>query len=352
LHKEGDIHYHVFLEFKKRVELFGSGCLDLWFKDFKVHGKYETVRKKENVLEYITKCDNFIAEPEIPYYGGELFLNYKDFLGALYKEEGLRGVKNYLAGSVEAMLNGGAFVLKNLEKQTKLQNEKFILEKDKQRIVPSKYFNFPLEFSEWFKSGRPTQAIVIAGRSGIAKTEGIKSFLESKGVSFLLIRNIHGLRNYDPEIHEAIIFDDLSLEKPLTKHQHISLSDMANHSDFRIIRDSVRLMAETMRIFTTNNVDELIPYEVSSRAELLSRYCIVRIDKSLFKEGTEKIDFGVNIRSADTDKLIARNRKTLALLRQDVLREEEENRLLEKEWEGKVIPPWEDPNYKDNYRLS
>jgi hypothetical protein len=42
---------------------------------------------------------------------GVYFFKLKDYLTSLYKEEGLRSVKNYLAGSVEAMLNGGASVL-------------------------------------------------------------------------------------------------------------------------------------------------------------------------------------------------------------------------------------------------
>jgi len=47
-HKDGGKHYHIYLEFNTRAELYGSNCLDLKFNDIVYHGKYEVIIKKDN----------------------------------------------------------------------------------------------------------------------------------------------------------------------------------------------------------------------------------------------------------------------------------------------------------------
>jgi len=173
------------------------------------------------------------------------------------------------------------------------------------------FFNIPFPLEEWYKSGC-VEAVIIYGPSGTGKTEMMKSFLHSKGIRFLFIRNIHGLREYDPLKHKAIFFDDIYFEKMLTSEQHIGLSDTVNHSDIRIIRDSVRVLAETLRIFTTNNPRRILSSGVEN-PQVLSRYVIIKIDKSLFKEEMSKdlVSLEMNLRSEKSQELVAHNRRML-----------------------------------------
>lgn len=139
----------------------------------------------------------------------------------------------------------------------------------------------------------------------MGKTEMIKSFLNCKNIKFLLIRNVHGLKDYEPQIHKAVIFDDIFFEKELSSEEHIGISDTANPSNIRILRDSIRIMQNTLRIFTTNNVSKLLLNQCNNKA-ILSRYFILNINKSLFKNDIE-IDVNIKIRSKKRENMVYNN---------------------------------------------
>ena len=108
----------------------------------------------------------------------------------------------------------------------------------------------------------------------MGKTELIKSFLQSQNIKFLLIRNIHGLKDYEPQIHKAVIFDDIFFEKELSSEEHIGILDTANPPNVRILRDSIKIMQNTLHIFTTNEVLNLLKNQNNNKA-VLSRYFIL-----------------------------------------------------------------------------
>lgn len=95
-HEDTGTHFHVYLEFHQRVELFKSTCLDLVFNDVVYHGKYETARKKDAALRYIVKAGNFISYPELPFLDGELYIDFREYLTQLHKKGGISLVKNNL----------------------------------------------------------------------------------------------------------------------------------------------------------------------------------------------------------------------------------------------------------------
>ena len=180
------------------------------------------------------------------------------------------------------MTKGGSTLLKQLQEIDKLKFDKLINEYENNSIIPLEVFNVPEELVEWFQTGC-VETLIVNGLSGMGKTELIKSFLKDQNIEFLLIRNIHGLKDYEPQIHKAVIFDDMFFEKELSSEEHISISDTANPSNIRILRDSIRIMQNTLRIFTTNNVLNLLKNQYENKA-VLSRYFILNINKSLFKE--------------------------------------------------------------------
>ena len=293
-HKKEGNHYHVYLEFNVRAELYGANCLDLEFNKVKYHGKYETIRKKDSTIRYIIKDKNFIAEPELNVIDGELYLDFKEYLTKIHETAGINEIKNYLIKNPLLMTKGGSNLLKQLQEIDKLKFEKEIRNYEEKSIIPIKNFNVPEELTEWFISGC-VETLIINGKSGMGKTEMIKSFLKSENIKFLLIRNVHGLKDYEPQTHKAVIFDDIFFEKELSSEEHIGISDTANPSNIRILRDSIRIMQNTLRIFTTNNVLKLLSNQFKNKA-VLSRYLILNINKSLFKNDIE-IDVNIKIRS-------------------------------------------------------
>jgi hypothetical protein len=308
-HQDGGIHYHIYLEFNTRAELYGANCLDLQFDGINYHGNYETVRKKDWAIRYIIKDKNFIAEPPLNVIDGELYLDFKEYLTKLYEKAGINEIKNYLISNPLLMSKGGSSVLKHLQEIDKLKFEKMIKQHEDNSIIPIENFNIPKELLEWFITGC-VETLIINGLSGMGKTELIKSFLKSKGIEFLLIRNVHGLRDYNPQVHKAVIFDDIFFEKELSSEEHIGIADTANPSNIRILRDSIRLMQNTLRIFTTNNVKKLLFNNYDNKA-VLSRYFILNINKSLFKDDIE-IDVTIKIRNKNREnKVYEHNLKIL-----------------------------------------
>jgi hypothetical protein len=309
----------IYLEFNTQVDL---GPQDEYYLDLKFDGKicrgvYKTVRLNEDILNYIVKCTDFIAEPPLMCLDGVYFFKLKDYLTALYNKEGLRGVKNYLAGSVEAMLNGGASVLTQLERLHKKKTKIMIEQKPKQKkikIIPEEDYDLPKGVKEWYINSfiynntlHFDQLLIFIGRSGIETTEFIESFLKKRDIPFLLIKNGYNLKEYDYKKHNAILFDDIYFEKMLISGQ---LIDVVDHSDINIsiLLDLIRMITKTYKAFTTNNV--------------VTNYISCTIEKRvLVSKKLEKINVDMDIRSTNTDNLIARNRKILALCRQDVLRE-------------------------------
>jgi len=300
-HKDGGIHYHIYLEFNTRAELYGANCLDLDFDGIKYHGKYETIRKKDSAIRYIIKDKNFIAEPELNVIDGELYLDFKEYLTKLHEKAGITEIKNYLIKNPILMTKGGSTLLKQLQEVDKLKFDKLIEKYEEKSIIPIENFNIPNELLEWFQTGC-VETLIINGLSGMGKTELIKSFLQSQNIKFLLIRNIHGLKDYEPQIHKAVIFDDIFFEKELSSEEHIGISDTANPSNVRILRDSIRIMQNTLRIFTTNNVLNLLKNQNDNKA-VLSRYFILNINNSLFKNNIE-VDINIKIRNKERENKV------------------------------------------------
>ena len=281
-HKDDGTHYHIYLEFNTRVELYGANCLDLEFDGIKYHGKYETIRKRDLAIRYIIKDNNFIAEPPLNIIDGEFYLDFKKYLTKLYEK-------------------GESNLLKNLKEIDKLKFDKEI---EDNSIIPIENFNVPDELIDWFNTGC-VETLIINGLSGMEKTELIKSVLKSRNIKFLLIRNVHGLKDYEPQIHKAVIFDDMFFEKELTAEEHIALSDTANPSNIRILRDSIRIIQNTLRIFTTNNVLELLKNQYSNKV-VLSRYLVLNVNKSLFKNDSE-VNVNIKIRNKERENKVFKN---------------------------------------------
>jgi hypothetical protein len=95
-YKKGNVDYHIYLEFNQKVELYGLDCLNLEFDGIRYCGKYETVRKKDIIIKAMVETNNFIAEPNLHFLDGELYLNFKEFLIKLHQKGKLDEMKNYL----------------------------------------------------------------------------------------------------------------------------------------------------------------------------------------------------------------------------------------------------------------
>ncbi|DAZ93511.1 TPA: hypothetical protein N0F65_000360 (mitochondrion) [Lagenidium giganteum] len=185
------------------------------------------------------------------------------------------------------MSKSSSNVLKHLQEIDKLKFKKEIKEFQDNSILPIENFNIPNELLKWFTTGC-IETLIINGLSGMGKTELIKSFLKSKNIKFLLIKNVQDLCEYNPQIHKAVIFDDIFFEKELSAEEHINIANTANSLNIKILSGSIRIMQNTLRIFTTNNVKQFLLNNYNKKA-VLSKYFILNINKSLFKDDINRI---------------------------------------------------------------
>ena len=101
------------------------------------------------------------------------------------------------------------------------------------------------------------------------------------GKNYLFVRNIEGLKRYS-SVHEAIIYDDLDLSRfniQDLSELYISLFDIMNPSEVRVLYGSVHLPAGLVKIITTNNHSNYLITEAVRR-----RITHFKINKSLFKD--------------------------------------------------------------------
>lgn len=69
-----------------------------------------------------------------------------------------------------------------------------------------------------------------------------------------MISHIDSLKEYDPEIHNGIIFDDFNCDH-LFREAVIHLLDIDNDREIHIRYGTARIPKNTKKIFTTNNTD-------------------------------------------------------------------------------------------------
>lgn len=97
------------------------------------------------------------------------------------------------------------------------------------------------EVTDWSKS------VILAGSPGIGKTEFALAHFDNA----LLVSHIDDLVNFDPEIYDGIVFDDMDFSHyPRTAQIH--LVDIDHPRSINVRYTTALIPANTKKIFTTN----------------------------------------------------------------------------------------------------
>lgn len=111
-------------------------------------------------------------------------------------------------------------------------------------VDPPKFTNFKQEF--WALL-RP---VAFIGASGIGKTEFALAHFKAP----LLVRHMDTLSEFDPTMHDGLVFDDMSFTH-MPVEARIHLLDSDRPSDIHIRYKTVHIPAHTKKIFCHNNPD-------------------------------------------------------------------------------------------------
>lgn len=150
----------------------------------RIHGKYESVRNRNAVIDYLKKYDkNYLSNLEEDF-------NVK--LQRIAESEGIEaGMKFFVKEKPEKVASSYSSVLRNLKAYCNDVNMESWKEEAKFGV---ERFVYPEEMSNWISNEKDDLTLVLIGTTGLGKTEGTITLLTSKGYNPLMITDINGLK--------------------------------------------------------------------------------------------------------------------------------------------------------------
>jgi hypothetical protein len=277
-HEDGGLHSHVYLESDRNFHITSFDKLDI----LNHHGNYQVGKGKWNIIKYIVEDGNFITNMKLPIIDNKI-VSIDEHLFSLAKfnyKHALNQFMEYYPSKWRSFTSAES----NFKKIHKYHNPDRI-----SNIIPIDQFQIPDKIKKWKDSGVPRKTLVLWGTSGTGKTEFIKSFITDLGGNPLFIRHSDQLKDYNPDYHTCIIFDDYSLNS-LSREEKIHLFDVNNKSGINVKHSVITLQSGTDKVFTSNTIADFDLHET----EINRRLVVVKIEEPLFNNLIEKEDAGSN----------------------------------------------------------
>jgi len=285
LHEDGTPHIHVYLEFKDKQSIYSRNKLHVCLKDKDgkdvIHeGKYESVRNKDLVVQYILKdsSSNYITNIVLPIVEGVIYSNPEEHLLAILEKEGYDAATNALVMKYKSLASRkAATIVRNLQTLNEIIWRQSY--KKNYNVRDINEFIMPAEILDWKDNLHGKTALILCGPSGTCKTEFTKSLLKSMNLETLLIRNVHAFKDVRIVAGTALLFDDISLVDK-TREELIHYFDLENGTQLRVMYGTIDVPPGTPRAFTTNDITRIIG-SGSIPTEITRRITIVHVSKSL-----------------------------------------------------------------------
>jgi hypothetical protein len=285
LHEDGTPHIHIYLEFQDKQSIYSRDKLHVCLRDKDgkdaIHqGKYESVRNKDLVIEYILKDSNndYLTNIILPLVKNIIYTNPEEHLFAILESEGYDAATNALVTQYKSLAaKKGATIIRNLRALNEIIWKRSYKQNNNVRDINE--FRIPPEVLDWKDNSHNKTALIIWGPSGTCKTEFTKSLLKSMNLETLLIRNVNALKDVRIETNTALLFDDISLAGK-TREELIHYFDLENGTQLRVLYSIVDIPPGTPRAFTTNRINRVIG-SVPVPAEIARRITIVSVPESL-----------------------------------------------------------------------
>jgi len=266
LHEDGTPHIHVYLEFKDQRSIYSRDKLHVRLKDKDgkeiIHeGKYESVRNKDLVIQYILKDSssssiNYITNIVLPIVEGVIYSNPEEHLLAILEKEGYDAATNALVTQYKSLASRkAATIVRNLRALNEIIWKQSY--KKNYNVRDINEFVMPAEILDWKDNLYGKTALILWGPTGTCKTEFTKSLLKSMNLESLLIRNIHAFRDVRIGPGTALLFDDVSLADK-TREELIHYFDLENGTQLRVMYGTIDIPPGTPRAFTTNDISRVI----------------------------------------------------------------------------------------------
>jgi hypothetical protein len=375
IHQDGGIHLHCFLQLKTTFQTIEPNYFDLLIGDNFRHGKYEAGKRKNELIVYIIKDNDFITNMLLPTKDGKL-MKPTTYLMSICKEDGINAAKDVLYESFPDLASSrGSTVVRNLEGfsnhlfQKNLENTKLdeVYEiKDFNKIDP-KVFEEIIDFIKTgFKDGF-TITLVLYGPPQTGKSSLARAIFNYMNINFLEISDLEDFKQLDLSIHQGLLVDDLDWTDPrINRGVRLAIVDAKDGKTVPVKFGAVMTGKKIPRIVTLNKLEDLVKYNYSNREvfypEVQKRikeiYIPYELSSCLNERGKVYIQnvnvnnfyFGetFGISEEKGEELVSGLENYLEIQKKNFY--EKGEKVLEIS-ENKHLAPWEDPKFKNNYKF-
>jgi hypothetical protein len=251
-----------------------ASFLDLEENKKKVHGEYQAVKNKHDVIAYVKKEGVYIANFETE-------TEFKLKLLFLAQEQGLSEAMNYFVKTKPEL------VTTHFKKIS--SNLKAFLENNNEKLSPKfTNYDYPEGILSWFKFDKDHKTLFLTGPSGTGKTEGVINLL--KDYNPILITDINALKDLKAS-NKALIFDDIDWSN-ISRETKIHLLDKNRPANIKIIYQSVKIPSSIVKAVISNNPGDLI--NIFDKDEAIDRRIShVEISKPIFTQVNQKITINI-----------------------------------------------------------
>lgn len=298
-HEDGGIHLHCYFELNIKIDLSDVNYLDLLFNGVLYHGNYQIGKKKQALLDYIVKDENFITNMTIHIKDGRV-LKPEEHLFEVCKKEGYNKAEESLYELYPLLAaRKASSLLKNLSKLSKFKTIQKIEENQVDKVFAIEDFdklsnNALKEIEDWIQKGISSGfsiTLVLWGPPGTGKTQLGKAIFDLLKIDFIEISNIQDFKQLDLTKHRGILIDDLDTID-LDRGIILNILDSRASKTVPVKYGAVSTESYIPRIVTTNDLDALYK---GGFEELKRRTKTIFISSKI----SSKFDIQINIQNID-----------------------------------------------------
>lgn len=170
-------------------------------------------------------------------------------------------------------------LIKTKFKSVKSNLKAWLATQKKEATYDVKDYDYPPELEEWFLNEKHKKTLVISGKRGTGKTEGIISYCKSKGLNPLYVTELQQLVNLK-DTNDIIILDDLNSFK-IGRQTKLSLIDVECQKMIRILHEITIIKKGIPRIVLLSRLERFIDsFDDTNALERKIKY--INLEKPLF----------------------------------------------------------------------
>jgi hypothetical protein len=258
--KDSDFHLHCFLALKKKCNIVSSSRLDLEIIGTEplsfCHGNYQTVKDKNDCVNYVLKQINFKEDEENLIFSED----FREFISEDVELLSLDDVMLNLAekGDVTSAMkllkerNSYRFIREHLRVEKSLNQIALRARGFKPKFNLSN-FVLPKNLIDTIElAHREDKSIYLLGESNTGKSAFVLAYVESQRLKPLVINNLDSLREFVAGFHDCIVLDDSDLDLDLTREVVIKLLSVYEEVTLKLRFSNVRIPAGVKRFFVSN----------------------------------------------------------------------------------------------------